>query len=314
VHAFLFSDMLLICKSLSKKQTGAEGKVRIIRQPFLVDRLVVGELGGNASTSSSSSSAAHHLHHHHHMSGPTLSTQSSTSSSGPSSTAGPSGLACVYLNEYNVASSAFTLHSSESSALKAWHEQIGKARELYREAKAATARQALELQRNSASASLLLAAQQQQANAQASGDEELRLWAMGAAAAAAVVQLQNSDGLRRGSFRGSRLSSIGHSYSGSVEMNSEVGSGCSGASAAHQLQQLQLQLQHQYQAHQQQLAQLHSSQQQDAANTSGVRRNRSFELQVGVGVSTFTRWRSSQMLQNVRVQRERGTFNLNCLQ
>ena len=35
VHAFLFSDMLLLCKNLNKK---LDSKVKVIRQPFLIDR------------------------------------------------------------------------------------------------------------------------------------------------------------------------------------------------------------------------------------------------------------------------------------
>lgn len=41
VHCFLFTDVLLICKFISKKTSD---KVRIIRQPFRVDRIVTKEL------------------------------------------------------------------------------------------------------------------------------------------------------------------------------------------------------------------------------------------------------------------------------
>ncbi|XP_075214469.1 pleckstrin homology domain-containing family G member 5-like isoform X1 [Lycorma delicatula] len=41
VHCFLFTDMLLICKPATRR---SEGKVRVLRQPFLVERLVVQEL------------------------------------------------------------------------------------------------------------------------------------------------------------------------------------------------------------------------------------------------------------------------------
>ena len=34
VHCFLFTDMLLICKNISKKGE----RVRVIRQPYIVDR------------------------------------------------------------------------------------------------------------------------------------------------------------------------------------------------------------------------------------------------------------------------------------
>ncbi len=66
-------------------------------------------------------------------------------------------------------------------------------------------------------------------------------------------QQQQQGGVRRGSFRGSRMSSIGPSNSGSVELNLDPGSS-------------QLHPQHQQQQQQQQ--------------QGGVRRNRSFELQV----------------------------------
>ena len=78
VHAFLFSDMLLLCKNLNKK---LDSKVKVIRQPFLIDRLIINDL----STSSSASNA---------------------------------GLACVYLSEFGVAAAAFTLHSPEPKIIK----------------------------------------------------------------------------------------------------------------------------------------------------------------------------------------------------
>src|SRR5438309_1086356 len=42
VHCFLFTDILLICKGVSKKRSGE--RVKVIRQPFIIDRLVVQEL------------------------------------------------------------------------------------------------------------------------------------------------------------------------------------------------------------------------------------------------------------------------------
>lgn len=44
VHCFLFTDIFLVCKSLSKKASSSECKVKVIRQPFVTDRLVVREL------------------------------------------------------------------------------------------------------------------------------------------------------------------------------------------------------------------------------------------------------------------------------
>lgn len=41
VHCFLFTDLLLICKSVNKK---SGDKVKVIRQPFIIDRIVTQEL------------------------------------------------------------------------------------------------------------------------------------------------------------------------------------------------------------------------------------------------------------------------------
>lgn len=41
VHCFLFTDMLLVCKTMTRR---AEGRYRVLRQPYLVERLVVQEL------------------------------------------------------------------------------------------------------------------------------------------------------------------------------------------------------------------------------------------------------------------------------
>ncbi|GAB6031283.1 hypothetical protein CHUAL_009083 [Chamberlinius hualienensis] len=88
VHCFLFTDMLLVCKHIAKKGE----RMKVIRQPYLVDRLEVHELSKE-----------------------------------------PSGVFLVYLNELKVAITAFTLHSSES---KLWLENLRKAQEHYKEAKA----------------------------------------------------------------------------------------------------------------------------------------------------------------------------------
>ena len=73
--------------------------MKIIRQPFIVDRLLVSEINKDGQMV---------------------------------------GLAAVYLNEYHVASAAFTLHSQEAKVLKVWREQISKAKEVYQEAKSAS--------------------------------------------------------------------------------------------------------------------------------------------------------------------------------
>lgn len=41
VHCFLLTDVLLVCKPSSKK---GSGMMRVIRQPYLVDRLIITEL------------------------------------------------------------------------------------------------------------------------------------------------------------------------------------------------------------------------------------------------------------------------------
>lgn len=41
IHCFLLTDMLLVCKPSTKK---GGATLRVIRQPYLVDRLVVNEL------------------------------------------------------------------------------------------------------------------------------------------------------------------------------------------------------------------------------------------------------------------------------
>jgi hypothetical protein len=83
VHAFLFSDMLLLCKVLTKKShsSNPEARMKIIRQPFVVDRLILADVNKDNQP-------------------------------------GSTGLAIVYLNEYNVVSAAFTLHSSEPKIIK----------------------------------------------------------------------------------------------------------------------------------------------------------------------------------------------------
>ncbi|XP_064461240.1 pleckstrin homology domain-containing family G member 5-like isoform X2 [Ornithodoros turicata] len=90
VHCFLFTDMLLICKSLSKKGD----RVKVIRQPFMVERLVIHELRDG------------------------------------------SGLIVVYLNDFGVVSSYFLLYTNDT---RNFVDQIKRAQEQYREARAAAA-------------------------------------------------------------------------------------------------------------------------------------------------------------------------------
>ncbi|XP_055905733.1 pleckstrin homology domain-containing family G member 5 isoform X5 [Eupeodes corollae] len=81
VHCFLLTDILLVCKTIAKKGLGA---LKVIRQPYLTDRLVVQH---NNNT-----------------------------------------LNCVYLNEFQVATSAFTLQCSEA---KNWYESMKRAKHIY---------------------------------------------------------------------------------------------------------------------------------------------------------------------------------------
>lgn len=99
VHLFLFTDLLLICKkSISKK---SNDKVKVIRPPLLVDRLV--PITSDTHTYSSSSK--------------------DTSSM----------LILIYVNEFGVASSVLLLYTPEC---KMWQESIKKAQKKYSEAKA----------------------------------------------------------------------------------------------------------------------------------------------------------------------------------
>ncbi len=74
--------MLLICKNLSKKQSSssADAKVKVIRQPYLVDRLLVSDVSRDGLPLA--------------------------------------GLACMYMSELGVVAAAFTLHSNETKIIK----------------------------------------------------------------------------------------------------------------------------------------------------------------------------------------------------
>ena len=168
----------------------------MIRPPYVIDRLVAAELqpGGGL----------HHPHPLHHQ----LSHQSSATSgmmgvpsNSSSSSVDPQGLACVYLNEYNVVAAAFTLHSSEYKVIKLWKEQIMKAKELYHEAKTATARQLLEHRESSEASSsfYLYGGDDDGGGAEGHGQHGHRHQQH-----LQQQQQQQQQGGRRGSFRGSR--------------------------------------------------------------------------------------------------------------
>uniref|UniRef100_A0A1A9WRI3 DH domain-containing protein n=1 Tax=Glossina brevipalpis TaxID=37001 RepID=A0A1A9WRI3_9MUSC len=81
VHCFLLTDMLLVCKSIAKKGMGS---LKVIRQPYLTDRLIV--------------------QHTNNL------------------------LSFVYLNEFQVATTAFTLQCTEA---KNWYESLKRAKMAY---------------------------------------------------------------------------------------------------------------------------------------------------------------------------------------
>lgn len=82
VHCFILTDILLICKTIAKR---GQGMLKVIRQPFLTDRLVV------------------------------VITNNTT-------------LNCVYLNEFDIAISAFILQCPEA---KSWHDGLIRAKNAY---------------------------------------------------------------------------------------------------------------------------------------------------------------------------------------
>ena len=92
--------------------------------------------------------------------------------------------------------------------IQAWKEQIHKAKDLYEEAKTATTRSLL-AHRSSAAGYYFTSYGEDE-------DDLSSSMPLGAPA--------NKERVRRGSFRGSRMSSIGHSYSGSVDLNLNDGS------------------------------------------------------------------------------------------
>lgn len=99
VHLFLFTDLLLICKkSISKK---SNDKVKVIRPPLLVDRIIPVTFDHTSSSSSSKDTSCM--------------------------------LLLIYVNEFSVASSVLILYTSEC---KVWQESIRKAQKKYSEAKA----------------------------------------------------------------------------------------------------------------------------------------------------------------------------------
>ncbi|XP_033222747.1 pleckstrin homology domain-containing family G member 5-like [Belonocnema kinseyi] len=157
VHIFLLTDMLLICKPSTKKassssNTGISGGVlKIIRQPYVVDRIRVHELKE------------------------------------------PSSLGLVYLNEYGAASAALVLSAGEPKLAKSWMESIRKAQQQF------------VLMKLPPLGSTFGQVSRQASTFLGDGDFEM----------------EEGEGIPRtprGSSRASRISSLAHSHSGSMEM------------------------------------------------------------------------------------------------
>ncbi|KAI1309388.1 Pleckstrin homology domain-containing family G member 5 [Halotydeus destructor] len=146
VHCLLFTDLLLVCKATGRKNLD---RVRIIRQPYLVERLVPIELKDSSS------------------------------------------FALLYVNELKVASALLTVYSPDA---RTWLDHIRRAQELYSEAK----------QRANQSPSSL---------GRSVADSERDLY--GHIAPKALLSAYSP--------RSSR-SSFCHSYSGSVDQTSDLGS------------------------------------------------------------------------------------------
>ncbi|XP_055387911.1 pleckstrin homology domain-containing family G member 5 [Condylostylus longicornis] len=138
VHCFLLTDILLICKTISKKN---QGTLKVIRQPYFTDRLVI-KYKDNS------------LH-------------------------------CIYLNEFQVPTSAFSLQCSEA---KNWHDGITKAKHIYTRLK-----QNIQLDINLRGYN------------QSTSDDNVN-----------ILCVRKSP---LNSSKGSRISSLNNSHSGSVELN-----------------------------------------------------------------------------------------------
>ncbi|KAL1497170.1 hypothetical protein ABEB36_008171 [Hypothenemus hampei] len=151
VHCFLLTDMLLVCKPSTKKGVAT---MKVIRQPYLVDRLVVQEL--NRETPS---------------------------------------LAVIYRNEFDMAVAAFILQSNDTKKIKGWKDGIAKAQSLYAQAK------------------------QMSYVADGSLDAEYNL-EFNLESDYHSLQLAPRSPMVSSS-RASRVSSLAHSHSGSVEMNDQ---------------------------------------------------------------------------------------------
>lgn len=159
VHILLLTDMLLICKPSTKKTSSSGlagtvgGGLKIIRQPYVIDRIRIHELKE------------------------------------------PSSLGLIYLNEYGAASAALVLSAGESKLAKSWMESIRKAQQQFALMKVPPLSSTMNLGTVSRQPSTLL------------GDVDF--------------ETEESEAILktpRGSSRASRVSSLAHSHSGSIEM------------------------------------------------------------------------------------------------
>uniref|UniRef100_A0A0C9QY91 PLEKHG5_0 protein n=2 Tax=Fopius arisanus TaxID=64838 RepID=A0A0C9QY91_9HYME len=159
VHVLLLTDMLLLCKPSTKKASassgsgGTVGALKVIRQPYVVDRIRIYELKESSS------------------------------------------LGLVYLNEYGVASAALVLTASEPKLAKSWMESLRKAQQQFVTMKLRPVGEVPTVGTVSRQASTYL------------GDGD--------------YDIEDCDVLPRtprGSSRASRVSSLAHSHSGSMEM------------------------------------------------------------------------------------------------
>lgn len=158
VHILLLTDMLLICKPSTKKTSSSGltgtvgGGLKIIRQPYVIDRIRIHELKE------------------------------------------PTSLGLVYLNEYGAASAALVLSAGESKLAKSWMESIRKAQQQFALMKVPPLGNTMNLTTVNRQHSSFL------------GDE---------------YEAEECEGIPktpRGSSRASRVSSLAHSHSGSIEM------------------------------------------------------------------------------------------------
>ncbi|CAH1127821.1 unnamed protein product [Ceutorhynchus assimilis] len=156
VHCFLLTDVLLICKPSTKKGVAT---MKVIRQPYLVDRLTVHEL--------------------------TRETPS---------------LAIIYRNEFDMAIATFILQNNDAKKMKGWKEGISKAQLLYSQAKQLS----------------FMAADESLDYDYGLDHLESEYHSLQLAPRSPMAS----------SSRASRVSSLAHSHSGSIEMNdqSSIGS------------------------------------------------------------------------------------------